>query len=121
MGGLRAGNTEPMPAGPGLHPRRLDAVSARPPASRSTWRSSTASFIYDTEPACRAVVTVRRLAPEHGAALHGARQQAFYAENRDMTSAEEIAEVAEEAGFDAAEFGGAFARPRRRTRRSAIS
>ena len=34
--------------------------------------------------------------------------QAFYAENRDMTSAEEIAAVAEEAGFDPQEFGDAF-------------
>ena len=34
--------------------------------------------------------------------------QAFYAENRDMTSAEEIAGVAEEAGFDPQEFGEAF-------------
>jgi putative protein-disulfide isomerase len=34
--------------------------------------------------------------------------QAFYAENRDMTSAEEIAAVAEEAGFDREQFGDAF-------------
>jgi putative protein-disulfide isomerase len=36
-------------------------------------------------------------------------QQAFYAENRDMTAAGEIAGVAEEAGFDRVEFGSAFA------------
>ena len=34
--------------------------------------------------------------------------QAFYAEGRDTTSAEEIADVAEEAGFDRGEFSAAF-------------
>jgi putative protein-disulfide isomerase len=34
--------------------------------------------------------------------------QAFYAENRDMTATGEIAEVAEEAGFDPEEFGETF-------------
>ena len=40
--------------------------------------------------------------------------RAFYAENRDMTAAEEIAEVAEEAGFDRAEFSAAFSAPETR-------
>jgi putative protein-disulfide isomerase len=38
-------------------------------------------------------------------------QQAFYAENRDITSADEIAAVAEEAGFDRAQFSAAFTAP----------
>jgi putative protein-disulfide isomerase len=37
--------------------------------------------------------------------------QAFYAENRDMTSAEEIAGVAEEAGFERDRFSEAFLAP----------
>jgi putative protein-disulfide isomerase len=37
--------------------------------------------------------------------------RAFYAENRDMTSADKIADVAAEAGFDKAEFAAAFASP----------
>ena len=40
-------------------------------------------------------------------------QQAFYAENRDMTAADEIAAVAEEAGFDRAHFARRSSRPRR--------
>jgi putative protein-disulfide isomerase len=37
--------------------------------------------------------------------------RAFYGENRDMTSPDEIADVAAEAGFDKAEFAAAFAAP----------
>jgi len=65
-------------------------------------------FVYDTEPACRAVVTARRLLPRLALPFMGRIAQAFYAENRDMTSAEEISVVAEEAGFDPEEFGEAY-------------
>jgi putative protein-disulfide isomerase len=54
------------------------------------------------------VVTVRRLKPQMALPFMARIQQAFYAENRDMTSAEEIAAVAEEAGFDPQEFGDVF-------------
>ena len=40
--------------------------------------------------------------------------QAFYAENRDMTSPDEIAVVAEEAGFDQQIFSDAFLAPETR-------
>jgi putative protein-disulfide isomerase len=69
------------------------------------------SFTYDTEPACRAVVTARRLMPKMAMAFMARVQQAFYAENRDMTSSEELAVVAEEAGFERAQFAHAFAAP----------
>jgi putative protein-disulfide isomerase len=112
MGGLRAGNTEPM--------RQQDKDYIR-----SAWtRVGTATgqafdmdffnregFVYDTEPACRAVVTARRLMPRMALPFMARIQQAFYAENRDMTAAEAIAEVAEEAGFDRAGFAEAFASP----------
>jgi putative protein-disulfide isomerase len=69
------------------------------------------SFTYDTEPACRAVVTVRRLRPDMTLPFKARISRAFYAENRDMTSADKIADVAAEAGFDKAEFAAAFASP----------
>jgi putative protein-disulfide isomerase len=109
MGGLRAGNTEPM--------RNKDKELIR-----GSWtRVGSASgqpfdftffdrdgFVYDTEPACRAVVTARRLMPRMALPFMARIQQAFYAENRDMTAAEELSQVAEEAGFDRAGFGAAF-------------
>ena len=42
-------------------------------------------FIYDTEPACRALVTVRTLKPEASLGFLAAQHRAFYAENRDIT------------------------------------
>ena len=78
-------------------------------------------FVYDTEPACRAVVTARRLLPRLALPFMGRISQAFYAENRDMTSADEIAEVAEEAGFDRDAFATPSSRPTPATRPSAIS
>ncbi len=101
MGGLRAGNTQPM------RPEDKDYI-------RSAWTRvceasgqpfdptffDRASFTYDTEPACRAVVTMRRLAPEQALAFKTRVSQAFYANNRDVTRDEVLADVAAEAGMD---------------------
>ena len=112
MGGLRAGNTSPM------RPQDKDYI-------RNAWTQvggatgqpfdfgflDRDSFVYDTEPACRAVVTVRRMLPELALGFMGRVQQAFYAENRDMTSPDEIAGVAEEAGLEREAFADAFLAP----------
>ena len=112
MGGLRAGNTSAM------RPQDKDYI-------RTAWtqvNSATGQpfdfgflerdgFVYDTEPACRAVVTVRRLMPKLALGFMGRVQQAFYAENRDMTSPDEIAAVAEEAGLEREGFADAFLAP----------
>jgi putative protein-disulfide isomerase len=109
MGGLRAGNTEPMREADKERTRnawtRVAAATAQPFDMDFLNREG---FIYDTEPACRAVVTARRLMPRMALPFMARVQRAFYAENRDMTAAEEIAEVAEEAGFDKAAFAEAF-------------
>jgi putative protein-disulfide isomerase len=116
MGGLRAGNTEAMrPEDKGMIRdawTRVGAASGQPFDFSFFDREG---FIYDTEPACRAVVTARRLLPRMALPFMARIQQAFYAENRDMTAAEEIAGVAEEAGFDRAGFGEAFAAQETRT------
>ena len=62
-------------------------------------------------PACRAVVAARRLLPKMALSFKARVSRAFYAENRDMTSAEGILEVAEEADFDRTQFADAFAAP----------
>lgn len=53
-----------------------------------------AGFVYDTEPACRAVVTARQLAPQTSLPVFHALQHAFYAEGRDVTQPGILAEVA---------------------------
>ncbi|MBB4002272.1 DsbA family protein [Aurantimonas endophytica] len=65
-------------------------------------------FVYDTEPAARAVVTARRLQPGRTFALNRRIGHAFYAENRDVTQAETLADLAEEIGFERDDFLAAF-------------
>lgn len=117
MGGLRAGNTRAM------RPEDKEYI-------RNAWtRVGEASgqqfdfsfferegFVYDTEPACRAVVTVRRLAGEEKALQYmGALQRAFYASNQDITHIDALSEVAErEAGIDPPQFAETFVAPETR-------
>ncbi len=68
------------------------------------------SFVYDTEPACRAIVTARSLAPDCAWTLLGLIQRAFYVEGRDVTLASVLVELAEQAGIPRIEFAGAFDR-----------
>ncbi len=67
-------------------------------------------FVYDTEPACRALVTARSLAPDCAWKLLGLIQQAFYAQGRDVTRASVLVELAEQAGLPRIEFAAAFDR-----------
>ncbi|MNY34004.1 DSBA-like thioredoxin domain protein [compost metagenome] len=67
-------------------------------------------FVYDTEPACRALVTARSLAPDCAWKLLGLIQHAFYAEGRDVTRASVLVELAEQAGVPRIEFAAAFDR-----------
>jgi len=70
-----------------------------------------AGFVYDTEPACRAVVAVRSLAPDATLGYFRAVQQAFYAENRDVTAADTLADLARGLGLDGEAFASVFAAP----------
>jgi len=112
MGGLRAGHTAAMRPQDKDYIR--DAWTRVGPATGQPFDFSfldREGFVYDTEPACRAVVTARRLLPRLALPFMARISQAFYAENRDMTSADEIAGVAEEAGFDRGVFSAAFLAP----------
>lgn len=57
-------------------------------------------FRYDTDPAARAVVRVRRQDPELALTYLERVQRAFYAENRNVTEAGVLADLAAELGFD---------------------
>jgi len=58
-------------------------------------------FIYDTEPACRAVVAARAFGEDAALDLLDALHRAFYAENRDITDPGEIVRLAAAEGLDA--------------------
>jgi putative protein-disulfide isomerase len=61
-------------------------------------------FIYDTEPACRALVTVRFLKPKCSLTFLEMLHQAFYTENRDITDASVLVSLAESAGVKSSDF-----------------
>ena len=65
-------------------------------------------FVYDTDPACRAVVTVGGIDPTQIFAMFKAIQSAFYAEGRDVTQPEILAGLATQVGVDATTFLQAF-------------
>ncbi|PZQ63574.1 MAG: protein-disulfide isomerase [Phenylobacterium zucineum] len=61
-------------------------------------------FVYDTDPAARAVVVARREGEELAVRYLGAVQSAFYAGNRDVTSGAVLADLAAEHGLNRDEF-----------------
>lgn len=102
MGGLRAGNTTPMTdadksktAG---HWTKVEQATALPFDFETMKQRD--GWIYDTEPACRAVVTMRLLNPRVALGFMGRVQRAFYAEGRDTTKDSVLADVAGETGVD---------------------
>jgi len=68
-------------------------------------------LVYDTEPACRALVTARQLDPDSAWPLAGLIQQAFYTEGADVTQAGVLVGLAERAGLPRIEFAEAFDSP----------
>lgn len=94
MGGLRAFNTQPMTPDLrryiGQHWDEVQRHSGLPFNHALLERDD---FIYDTEPACRAVVTAREHAPALAWPLFRALQRAFYAEARDVTRSDVLAEI----------------------------
>jgi len=58
------------------------------------------SFDYDTEPACRALVTVRYLDEKRAFTFMNALQKAFYQDGRDITQTDVLCDIALETGLD---------------------
>ncbi len=101
MGGLRPYNTEKaspafreMIAG---HWSQVARESGLPFNDAALAREG---FVYDTEPACRAVVVARATDPARALDYLKRVQRAFYAEGRDVTDAGVLADLAADAGFD---------------------
>lgn len=65
-------------------------------------------FVYDTEPACRAVVTVSSLDPEATFPMFKAIQSAFYTAGQDVTQPAVLAGLAESLGVATDAFLAAF-------------
>jgi putative protein-disulfide isomerase len=125
-GGLRAYNHDIMPAAKKSeiehHWQEVHRRTGLP--FRTGGAMADPNFVYDTEPACRAVVTARELSklrpdsqpnpqpkpqPDDALTLFRAIQFTFYAEGRDTTDAGVLIEVARSVGFDRRAFADAFA------------
>jgi putative protein-disulfide isomerase len=120
MGGLRPFNREPMTLAFRTMLREHwnhVAVASGLPFSQTVLERG--DFIYDTEPACRAVVTARQLFPAQALAVMKAIQLAFYRDGEDATSTEVLSGIAAAHGYDRDTFRAAFeSEPMRRATRA---
>lgn len=94
VGGLRAYNTEILNpetrAAMLTHWRHVEEATGFPFNDQGISRPG---FIYDTEPACRAVVTARKLAPQATLDVFHAIQHAFYAEGQEAVDGAVLAKI----------------------------
>lgn len=66
------------------------------------------TFNYDTEPACRAVVTIEHIAKEKALPFFKAVQKGFYVKNEDPTQTEFYRPICESMDIDFAKFAARF-------------
>lgn len=105
MGGLRPGTTETMDQKMRQFLRKhwLE-ISEKTGQPFNLGLLDQEDFVYDTEPAARAVVIANRIFPSHGWAVFKAIQHAFYADNRDTNLPETYSGIIESMGLDVVEF-----------------
>ena len=105
MGGLRPGTETQMTEAAKLeiagHWRHVQDATGLPFDAGGMARDG---FVYDTDPAARAVVVVRHEGEELASSYLTRTQRAFYAEGRDVTSGEVLADLAVELGLDRTRF-----------------
>jgi putative protein-disulfide isomerase len=113
MGGLRPYTTEPLAPGRANeifgHWHHVHDASGVPFAQAPNTALHDPAFVYDTEPASRATIAVRTLWPQHVWRYFKAVQHAFYADAKNVTRPDVLADVAEQQGLPRAEFARAFA------------
>ncbi|WP_430233559.1 DsbA family protein [Nitrosomonas communis] len=109
VGGLRAGTTEALTPG-----KRAEILQHWHSVQRMTGQPFTfegvlpAGFIYDTEPACRAVVSAMLIDSSYTFLLLAAIQHAFYVEQIDVTQLQTLIQLATDVGISAESFSQVF-------------
>ena len=108
-GGLRPGVTDPLQASArralAEHWSAVGEVSGQP---LLTPDALPAGFIYNTEPACRALVVARQLDAARAWPLVRLVQEAFYTQAMDVTQGSALLNLAERVGFAREAFQAAF-------------
>jgi putative protein-disulfide isomerase len=101
LGGLRPGETTPMTEEARTRLRghwvRVTEASGQPFGAAAL---ATPGFVYDTDPAARAVVLIRRRAPGRELEALHRLQRAFYLEGLDITDDAALARFAPDFGLD---------------------
>jgi len=109
MGGLRPGSVEPwdeiLRSSIRHHWQSVSDASGQP---FDFVRFDDQQFIYDTEPACRALVSVRNLEPNKALAMFEALQHTFYALGLDITQTNVLSQIAASIGVDKSTFLNLF-------------
>lgn len=109
LGGLRPDNTAPLDAGTKAtirgHWDHVNEASGQPFDYAFFDRES---FVYNTEPSCRAVVTARRIRPRSDLGFLAHLHRAFYAQNRDITDADTLCDLAADFGYGRDAFSAEF-------------
>lgn len=109
LGGLRPGEATPLTAaGRAEILHHWHEVHARTGQPFRFEDALPEGFVYDTEPASRAVVTVGGIDPALIFPLFKAIQSAFYAEGRHVTQPDVLADLAATVGVDVHGFLSAF-------------
>jgi len=109
MGGLRPGTTEAWDAEMRDYIRHhWQEVAAKTGQPFDYARFDDKTFVYDTAPACRALITARTLKPEASLAMYEALQRGFYAEGLDLSNAANLVDMAASCGVDRDAFAQHF-------------
>jgi len=115
VGGLRPGTTKPMQDKDkeyiSNHWTHVQDASGQPFDFEFFNQDG---FVYDTEPACRAVVAARSLDDTKTLGFLGVLHRSFYADNRDTTDPAVLADIAGEYGYPRGDFELTHASPESR-------
>ncbi|MFC1673414.1 DsbA family protein [Pseudomonadota bacterium] len=115
MGGLRPGTVETWDQAMRDYIRHhWEEVEAKTGQPFDYARFDDESFVYDTEPGCRAVVAARELDPAKALNMYEALQRGFYAEGLDITKPEVLIKAAVTVGYDRARFEEVLTSPEAR-------
>lgn len=110
MGGLYPGVTKPMKPHAKEEVRKhwehVNEASGQPFDYGFFDRET---FVYDTEPASRALITAKKLGTDRPLEFLETLQGAFYRDNRDVTDTTVLADIAAEFGLDRERFLETFA------------
>lgn len=108
MGGLRPYGTETIKSIGGMLRHHWEEVGKASGQPFQFDLLDKEGFVYNTEPACRAVVTARKIAPDKEFDYFKAAQKAFYFENKDTNQSNTFLAIAESLEIDRQEFSENF-------------